>query len=250
MKFFILLFILISVPAQAAPMMDLTHPFNEKTIYWPTAPGFKMDHHGGTAAGGYYYAANTFSAPEHGGTHMDAPLHFAFNHQSIDKIPIENLIGNAAVIDLSSKIGDTADYAISRADIEEWEKTNGPLSKDDIVLFYTGWDRFWGNKKKFLGADKSGETSDLHFPGLSEEAARYLVEKKVKGIGLDTASLDTGNAVNFPAHRVILGANIYGLENVANLKTIPARGFQVLAAPMKIERGTGAPTRILAWPTK
>lgn len=243
---FVLLF-LASQPIHADNIIDLTHPFNEKTIYWPTAKGFELEKRGwGFTKKGYFYASNIFKTPEHGGTHMDAPIHFAKGKWTVDQIPVERLTGEAAVIDLRSKIKDNANYLISKNDIVYWEQKNEELGSSHIVLFNTGWARFWGNKKKYLGTDKFEDVENLHFPGLSQEAAEYLVSKKVKGVGLDTPSLDYGQSKDFWAHRIILEANIYGLENVANLDRLPSKGSTLYVAPMKIEQGTGAPTRILA----
>ena len=235
-----------ALTGHAEIIIDLTHPFNARTIYWPTAGGFELKKvFWGLTKKGYYQASNLFSAPEHGGTHMDAPVHFSKTGHTIDQIPVNQLVGKAYVIDLRKKVGDNPDYLISKADIEGAEKKQGILGPSSIVFFNTGWARFWENKKKYLGTDKFGDTRNLHFPGISKEAARYLVFKKVKGVGLDTPSLDYGPATEFWAHRIILGANIYGLENVANLDKITS-GMKIIVAPMLIEEGTGAPVRILA----
>lgn len=228
-------------------LADLTYPFDEKTIYWPTADGFKLTSiaHGFTDKG-YFYSGNVMSLPEHGGTHLDAPLHFAKDHWAVDEIPLERFQGSAAVIDLRSKIKDEADALIEADDIKAWENEHVKLGSDHIVFFYTGWDRFWNDKKKYLGSDQKGDVENLHFPGLSRSAAQYLVKCRVKGVGLDTASLDPGNSRDFWAHRILLGANIYGIENVAHLSQLSATGAQVTVAPMKIAHGTGAPVRIFA----
>ena len=247
MKKFLFGFLLLSFPVHAKQILDLTHPFNKKTIYWPTAGGFELKKgFWGMTKKGYFQSGNFYSAPEHGGTHIDAPIHFAEGKWTVDQIPAEQLVGEACVINLASKIGDNADYEISKNDILEWEEKNGSLKSDCIVLFNTGWERFWDNPKKFLGTDKKNDTENLHFPGLSKDAITYLVSKKVKGIGLDVASLDCGQSKDMIAHRTLLGADIYGLENVANISKLPAKGATLIVAPMKIEGGTGAPVRIFA----
>lgn len=245
----ILLFIVLFFPrfALAQTIIDLTHPFNEKTIYWPTAKGFELKKvFWGFTKKGYFHSSNIYSAPEHGGTHIDAPIHFAKGAHTVDQIPVDQLVGEAYVIDLREKIKEDRDYLISEKDIRSAEKNQGTIGPNHIVFFNTGWARFWRNKKKYLGTDKFGDIHNLHFPGISKEAAEYLVSKKVKGVGLDTPSLDNGPSEDFWAHRILLGANIYGLENVANLNALPAKAH-VIVAPMKIEQGTGAPTRILAY---
>ncbi|MBX7149133.1 cyclase family protein [bacterium] len=240
---YFLFFVLWINPAWAGQtLIDLTHPFNEKTIYWPTNKGFTLHKvYAGSSARGYFYAGNTYDAPEHGGTHMDAPYHFNEHGWTVEKIPVEHLTGEACVIKVFEK------NEIAAQDITDWEKLNGPLMPDCIVLFYTGWDKKWSDKKAYMGSDKAGDTEHLSFPGLSKEAAQYLASKKIKGVGLDTASLDPGMSHEFWAHRILLGANIYGLENLTGLEKLPARGVKLIVAPMKIEGGTGAPVRVLAW---
>lgn len=232
--------------ASSGELIDLTHPFNSETVYWPTAKGFELKKvFAGITEGGYFYSGNTFCAPEHGGTHLDAPIHFAQGKWTVDQIPVDHLSGKGALIDLRQKIKNQADYLISREDIEEWEERHEPLGSSHIVLFLTGWGRFWPDKKKYLGNDQFGDVVNLHFPGLSEEAAHYLASKKIKGVGLDTPSLDYGPSRDFMAHRILLGKNIYGLENVAYPDELLPTSATLYVAPMKIEGGTGAPVRIL-----
>jgi len=243
----VLIFLASSGTAIPSEIIDLTHPFDDKTIYWPTSQSFQLEKVSwGYTKKGYFYSGNKFSAPEHGGTHLDAPIHFAKGKWTVEKIPVDRLVGKAAVIDLRFRVGSNADYLISKEDITNWEKKFRDLSSQDIVLFNTGWSRYWGNKKKYLGTDKLGDTKNLRFPGLSKAAAKYLVKRKVKGVGLDTASLDYGKTKNYIAHRILLKANIYGLENVAHLNKLPVVGATLYVAPMKIRGGTGAPTRIYA----
>ncbi len=232
---------------QPTKIVDLTYPFDNQTIYWPTEKGFKLHKVSyGETAKGYFYAAYKFCAPEHGGTHVDAPRHFVKYGWTVDNIPIESLRGHAVVINVASQVQADSNYAIRVADIKQFEKQYGLIQSQDMVLFYTGWGKYWGNKKRYLGSDKFGDTQDLHFPGISKDAAQYLVDKQVKAIGLDTPSLDPGVSADFWAHRVILGANIYGIENIANLQALPPKGAELIVAPMKIHGGSGAPARLFA----
>ncbi len=237
----------IAADGQQTKILDLTFPFDNQTIYWPTEKGFQLYKifYGETPTG-YFYSAYKFFAPEHGGTHVDAPRHFSKHGWTVDKIPVDAMHGKIVVINVASKAQANRDYAISTVDIKKFEKQYRTINSDDIVLFYTGWGKYWGNKKNYLGNDKFGDTKDLHFPGISKEAAQYLVNKKVKAVGLDTASLDTGNSSEFWAHRIILGANIYGIENIANLQSVPSIGAELIVAPMKIKGGSGAPARLYA----
>jgi kynurenine formamidase len=238
--------------AQAGGLVDLSHPFNEQTIYWPTAERFTLTEVAeGETEGGWYYAANNFAAAEHGGTHLDAPIHFARGGDKADEIPLRRLVGRGVRVDVSARVGDNADYLVSRADFRGWERSNGRIQRRTIVLLRTGWERFWPDAERYLGTAERGEAAvpQLHFPGLSEGAARWLVRKRgVKAVGIDTASIDYGQSTDFRAHRVLGAANVPVFENVARLGRLPNRGFQVAALPMKIEGGSGGPLRIIAAP--
>jgi kynurenine formamidase len=228
-------------------ILDLTYPFDEKTIYWPTERGFQLHKISyGETPKGYFYSAYKFCAPEHGGTHVDAPRHFSKHGWTVDNIPLDAMHGKIVVINVASKVQIDPNYAISMMDIKQFEKQYRNINSQDIVLFYTGWGRHWGNKKNYLGNDTFGDTKDLHFPGISKDAAQYLVDEKVKAIGIDTPSLDPGISSEFWAHRIILGANIYGIENIANLQSVPSIGAELIVAPLKIRGGSGAPARVYA----
>jgi kynurenine formamidase len=247
MFYFLSSTVAITAHGQQSKILDLTYPFDKHTIYWPTEKGFQLHKiFYGTGPQGYFYAAYKFCAPEHGGTHVDAPRHFSKHGWTVDKIPVEAMHGKAVVINVVSKAQADRDYAISIKDIKQFEKQYRLINAEDIVLFYTGWGKYWGNKKNYLGNDKLGDTKDLHFPGISKEAAQYLVTKKVKAIGLDTPSLDPGASSGFWAHRIILGAKMYGIENVANVQSVPSVGAELIVAPMKIKEGSGAPARVYA----
>jgi kynurenine formamidase len=150
------------------------------------------------------------------------------------------------VIDVTAKVKNHPDYLISVDDIKAFEHRYRPLSSKDIVLFYTGWSRHWKTKKIYLGSDKLGDVTHLHFPEVSEQAARYLLAKNIKALGIDSASMDAGEIKDNPVHQVFLGANKYGLENLTNLEELPAVGAKLIVAPMKIKGGSGAPVRVFA----
>ncbi|MEW6155962.1 MAG: cyclase family protein [Verrucomicrobiota bacterium] len=231
--------------------IDLTHEFSTETIYWPTASGFalEVEFHGVTPKG-FFYAANRYRASEHGGTHLDAPIHFAKERRTADKIPLEQLIGPAVVIDVSEKAASNPDYQIAVADIRSWESKNGRLPDGIILLFHTGFARYWPDAKRYLGTDEKGPEAveKLHFPGLHPEAARWLVtERRLKAIGLDTASIDYGQSKLFESHRILFEKEIPAFENVAALEKLPPKGAYVVALPMKIKGGSGGPLRIVAW---
>lgn len=228
--------------------VDLTHPFDQTTVYWPTSKPFQLEVvHKGLTGRGFWYESNNYSAAEHGGTHIDAPVHFAKGKWTVDEIPLNRLIGPAVKVDVSKKARGHPDYLISEQDFLDWEQRHGRIPSGAIVLVRTGWERFWPNKKKYLGTAKPGDTANLHFPGFSREAALFLAQKrKVGSVGLDTASLDYGQSKDFPAHQIFGQANVPGFENLHQLAGLPAKGFRVIALPMKISQGSGAPLRVIA----
>ncbi|HET9826259.1 MAG TPA: cyclase family protein [Chitinophagaceae bacterium] len=232
--------------------IDLTYSFNAQTLYWPNNPtGFKLDTQvNGVTPAGFYYSSNAFSAPEHGGTHLDAPVHFAKDHPGADQVPLSNLTGNAVVIDVSEKALKNRDYLVSVNDIESWEKKNGNIPDSTIVLFRTGYGKFYPDRKNYFGTDVKGADAIplLHFPGIDPATAEWLIsQRKIKALGLDTPSIDYGQSKDFKTHQVLLGKNIPAFENVANLDQLPKKGAYVVALPMKIEHGSGGPLRVIAW---
>lgn len=230
--------------------IDLTHTLAEDSVFWPTAPDYEHEEvANGIAEGGYYYSSYNLHLSEHGGTHLDAPIHFAEGRQTADEIPLTSLIGPAAVIDVTEQASADRDYRVTVADIEGWEAEHGELPDGAILLIRTGFDRYWPDRQGYLGTVLRGEegVAALNFPGIAEETAHFLVEyRDLAAVGIDTASLDHGPSTEFPAHRLLLGANIPGFENVANLGELPATGAMVIALPAKIAGGSGAPLRIVA----
>ncbi len=228
-------------------LLDLTYSFDEKTIYWPNAKPFTWEKETwGARADGQWYASARYAASEHGGTHLDSPIHFAKGAATVDQIPVGKLVAPAFVIDISWACSANPDYQLAASDIAEWEKQHGRIPAGALALVRTGWGRFWPDKKKYLGSDTPGDTEHLHFPGISPEAAKALLDRKVIGVGIDTASIDYGASKEFPTHRVLYSGGIYGLENIAHLDRLPATGAWVIALPMKIGGGSGAPVRIVA----
>jgi kynurenine formamidase len=242
-------------PAPSAPdlrtarVVDLTHPFDERTPYWPTATsGFELErvHYGKTDAG-YFYSAYSFCAPEHGGTHLDAPVHFGEGRWTADQIPVERLVRPAAVIDVAAAAAADADHRLTVEELKAWEARHGRIAEGTIVLLRTGWSARWPDKKRYLGDDTPGDASRLHFPSYGAEAVKILVtERKVAALGVDTASIDAGSAKDFPVHQLVAAANVPGFENLAGLEALPPTGAWVVALPMKIAGGSGGPLRAIA----
>lgn len=261
--------------------IDLTYAFDNSTIYWPTADQFTLEsEYYGRTESGFFYSANHISASEHGGTHIDAPIHFIEGGQSVDDIPLDTLTGWATIVDISHKALKDPDYLISGDDIIEWEKRSSVhLGEHVIVLLHTGYGSYWPNATAYLGTSKRGPDAleSLHFPGLSGAAAKLLSKRGVKAVGIDTASIDYGQSASYDAHIALLEKGVVIFENVANLGQLlcdtqvsasrnpesqnvgrwsdgPAKirpqcpqFFYVISLPMKIRNGTGAPLRMIAW---
>ena len=230
-------------------LVDLTHAFDARTPYWPTSPGgFRLERlSAGTTPGGWYYSANAFEAPEHGGTHLDAPIHFAEGGATAERVALERLVAPAVVIDVSARAATDPDYQLTRDDVLAFEARHGTIRPGTIVLLRTGWSRRWPDRKAYLGDDTPGDASRLHFPSFGEDAARLLVEeRRVAAIGADVASIDHGQSRDFRVHRIAAAADVPGFENLANLDALPPTGAMVIALPMKIAGGSGGPLRAIA----
>jgi kynurenine formamidase len=232
-------------------ILDMTYPYDESSIYWPTAKPFQLIKvFWGISEGGYWYASNEFSASEHGGTHADAPIHFAENGRTMDQIPLEEWIGPSVKIDVTLKCEEDRDYLLAVEDIEMWEGVFGKIPDGAWVIMYTGIDtKFYPDKKRVLGTEKMGEGAipELSFPGFSPESVEFLTtERNIAGIAIDTPSIDNGKSKEFKVHRILFAADKLALENIANLDKLPAHGAMLYVIPMLIKDGTGAPARVFA----
>ncbi len=231
-------------------IVDLTHAFGSDTIVWPTEQDIRIIvQHAEETPAGYYYASNRLELPEHGGTHIDAPIHFSKGKQTLDQIPLEHMVGKAVRIDLSIACAADRDYRVTVQDLQRWEVLHGRIPNQTIVLLHTGYARSWPSRKDYLGTELRGVegVQALHFPGLHLEAAAWLVkERQVKAVGIDTASIDYGQSTQFETHVELLSHNVPVFENLADLSQLPAHGFDVIALPMRIAGGTGGPLRIIA----
>jgi len=231
-------------------VVDLSYSFDSETVYWPTAETFHLEKDfEGITEKGYYYSAYKYSAAEHGGTHIDAPVHFAKGRNTLDEIPLQQLLGPAIVVDVTRQCATNRDYQVTSENFQNWEKQNGRIPAGTIVLLRTGFGKYYPDRKSYLGTDERGAAAvaKLHFPGLHPEAARWLTQNRaIKAIGLDTASIDYGQSTLFESHRTLFDKNIPAFENVANLDKLPSKGFSVIALPMKIKGGSGGPLRIVA----
>jgi kynurenine formamidase len=247
-----MLLFMISTPAWSgideSKLVDMTYALDEQTVFWPNNKPFTWEKSSwGKTGHGYWYASGEFAMSEHGGTHIDAPIHFAEGQRSVDDIPLKNLIAPAVVIDVRPAVLEHHDYRLTREDLEKWESRYGPIPQGAVVLMLSGWGQRWPDRSRYLGSTSPSDPKTLHFPGFSKEAAEFLVKNRhVDGIGVDTASIDFGPSQDFIVHQIVNGADCYGLENVANLDKLPPKGATLMALPIKIKGGTGGPVRIIA----
>ncbi|KAJ8964867.1 hypothetical protein NQ317_006452, partial [Molorchus minor] len=219
-------------------IVDLTWDFDNNTIYWTGIKPFvytKMV--GNSNERGYWYAMNEFCAGEHGGTHFDAPYHFNKDGWKVGEVPIDKLVAKGALIDLRNETQ-------GRVENISLDNEHGAFDQGTVLLIQFGRSQNWHNRTKYLGLDENGK---LNFPGISKQAAEWIAKSgKFYGVGLDTPSVDPGSTADFMTHRIFGQYQIYGLENVKLVETLPVRGFTLLVMPMKLREGTGAPLRLLA----
>ena len=236
----------------AGEWVELGHAFGPSTIYWPTDTlGFQLTElaYGHTEAG-YFYASYSFASAEHGGTHLDAPIHFAEGRRAAHEIPLSNLITTASVVDVTAGADADPDYLLSVDDLVAWEAEHGEIADGTALLIRTGWSSRWGDRTAYLGTDLTGPEAvpELHFPGIGTDAAQWLVDNRnIGAIGIDTPSIDYGQSSDYRSHVILYSDNIVGFENLTNLDRLPATGAGIVALPMKIEGGSGGPLRIVGW---
>lgn len=239
-----------SAPFPNGTVIDLSHTYDQSTVFWPTAEAFRLDKvSDGVTPGGWYYAANNFTTSEHGGTHIDAPIHFAEGHATVDRIPLDRLMGAAAVVDVSDRVGANVDYLVTVQDIQQSEQRDGAIPSGAIVLIRTGFSTRWPDAAGYLGTAERGDqaVAKLHFPGLHPDAAAWLMDnRQVKAVGIDTASIDYGQSTKFETHRALFARDVPAFENLTELQRLPARGATIIALPMKIGGGSGGPLRAVA----
>jgi len=236
--------VLMPEPIAYHSVIDLTHSLNDRSPSWEgTAESpFHTKETETLDRDGYY--ARVITTPEHYGTHLDAPAHFARGMWTVEQIPAERLVRPMVVLNVRNKASGHPDYEISVADIAEWEGQNGQIPSGAVVMVYTGWDERWNTPLAYRNAGSDGT---LHFPGYSLEAAQFLVKtRSAVALGIDTLSIDPGAEKEFPVHHFTAKASVYQLENVANLSLVPPTGTTVIVGPMKLENGSGGPVRLLA----
>jgi kynurenine formamidase len=225
-------------------IVDMTHSMSATMPFWPGPETNPFVHDTLSAHPDGAPSMAAYQTPEHHGTHIDAPVHGGEGLLSVDLIPANDLFAPLAVIDVTASAEADADYQLSVEDVHQWESMHGLVPEGAVVIMRSGWNRYWDDSKAYFGADLEGR---LHFPGFSVEAARFLVdERNVGALGVDTPSVDPGNARGFPAHGVGNGSGKYHLENVAAVDAVPEAGAFIVVAPVKIAGGSGGQVRLFA----
>jgi kynurenine formamidase len=219
-------------------LVDLTQPLGTGTALWPGSRPFAATTVAEYDTDGCY--ARELEVPEHAGTHLDAPAHFAPDGARVDAIPLGTLVRPAVKLDVRAWVNGDAAATIGAAVIHELEERDGIIEPGTAVLVHTGWDAFVRDHARYLG------DSALGFPGLAADAAELLVERGVAGLGIDTISVDPGHSSDLPVHNTTLLAGMWHLEGLIELDRVPARGAWLVAAPLRLVDGSGAPARVFA----
>ncbi|MFY9531800.1 MAG: cyclase family protein [Candidatus Acidiferrales bacterium] len=223
-------------------VVDLTYAINGKLPAWPGDDRtFEASVNATIEKNGYF--TRSFWMLEHYGTHLDAPSHFPGSSVTVDQIPVARLFGPAVVIDVREEVAKEADYRLTTERVEKWEAAHGRIPAGAVVLLRTGWASRWPDQARYRNMDANGV---MHFPGFSVESVKLLMDLKTSGIGIDTLSVDYGASKNFEVHHVGLPTGMYNLENLANLSELPEAGAFLIAAPIKLEGGSGGACRVFA----
>ena len=235
----------LAAPAKGAAgrAQDLTHVFAESLpLFADIFPRPTRDTFVTVPNDGFYGQVWRFW--EHTGTHLDVPAHFIQNGRTTPELTLDELMSPLAVIDISRRAASNPDTVVTVSDLRAYERGHGRIKRGSVVAMNSGWDARAGSEAAYRNADAAGVS---HFPGFSGDAVEWLIEEReIAGIGVDTLSLDPGNATAFVAHLTLLGANRFGIENLANLGRIPAKGTTAFVGVIPWEEGSGGPARVIA----
>jgi kynurenine formamidase len=216
-------------------VIDLTQPLGPETVLWPgSAP---LEARVVSRIETEHSYARQITTPEHAGTHLDAPSHFAPGGSHVDQVPAERLVAPCVVIDVRAECARDPGFVIEREHVEAAERQDGSVAAGSAVLALTGWDRYSGDAEKYVRGD---------FPGFGASAAELLIEHGVVGIGIDTLGVDPGAATDYPVHNMTLPAGLWHLEGLVNLAALPLRGALLVVGALKLVDGSGAPARVFA----
>ena len=216
-------------------VVDLTQPLGPDTVLWPgSAP---LEARVVSRIETEHSYARRITTPEHAGTHLDAPSHFAPGGSHVNQIPAQRLVAPCVVIDVRAECASDPGFVIEREHVEAAELRDGSIEAGSAVLALTGWDQFSGDAARYVGGD---------FPGFGPSAAALLIERGVVGIGIDTLGVDPGAATEYPVHHMTLPAGLWHLEGLVNLDALPPRGALLVVGALKLIDGSGTPARVFA----
>lgn len=227
-------------------MVDLTHPLHDGMPFFPAKVPLPFERKQTAFLDRMGVNSGRFAMSEHMGTHLDAPTHFVESDVSSERIPAEHLLAEAIVIDVAAAAQDDPDHRLSVEEIVDWESQRGEIPAGSYVLAHSGWAERWDDADRYNNADADGV---LHYPACEPDAARFLVDRGVLGVGVDTLSVDNSlvGDEKGATHKVLHGAGRYVLENLARLGELPARGILLSIGALPIKDGTGGPARVLAF---
>jgi kynurenine formamidase len=228
-------------------LVDLTHPLEAAAVAWPGEPAFRYEYSSfGRDPDGLWNTAGSFSCGDRVGTYVSAPLRLAEARRALDDVPIQSYVGPIRLLDVAAKCRENRDYAAGPDDLRVHEQEHGRVPAGAVVIVRTGWDRFWANPRRYLGTGEGPAETELHFPGLSRELARELIDRRVDLVAIDTAAIDPGASPGAPAQRALAEANVPTAANLTGLAGLPPIGASAIALPVRIAGATGGPVRFVA----
>ena len=228
-------------------IVNLSHPLHPAIPQWPGDPPVEFQPVAALETDGYFL--RRFTMGEHSGTHANAPAAFYPGGIGIDAYPPAALVAPAVVIDARPAAAADPDYTLAVADLLAWERRQGPIPADSVVLLFTGWPDKWDNPAAYLGLTEPGvELAGRHFPGFGLATARWLLEQRdIAGIGIDTAGVDGGQDDSFAVNRLLLTQPRIVLENLGNLHPLPPVGVTLVIGVLPLVGGSGSPASVLAF---
>ena len=223
-------------------LIDLSHEFRDDFPAFPGAPATSRETAVTIPANGFY--GQVWTIWEHICTHMDVPAHFIDGGRTSPELALDELIAPIVVVDISRRVAREPDTVVGVDDLVRFERRHGRIPRDAVVAMYSGWEARVGSVEAYRNTDAGGT---MRFPGFGKEAVDWLLDRRdIRGIGVDTMSLDNGSSSTFDVHLTVLGADRYGVENLRNLKQLPARGATVVLGLIPWREGSGGPCRAFA----
>jgi kynurenine formamidase len=223
-------------------LVDLSHVFRHDFPTFPGAPASSVRTAVTIENQGFY--GQVWTIWEHICTHMDVPAHFVADGRSSPELSLDELVAPVVVVDISERVAGDPDTVVMPDDLARFERRHGRIPRDAVVAMYSGWETRADSVEAYQNMDAGGS---MRFPGFGNDAAEWLIERRrIRGIGVDTMSLDHGSSTTFDVHLTVLGADCYGVENLRNLKQLPPRGATILLGLIPWHQGSGGPCRAFA----